>query len=160
MSSRRVLKAAQAIREVVGMAVIKDLKDPRIRDVTVTFVEVSADLRNAKVHVSVMGDDNKKKLCLKGLESACGFIQKKVGDRVDTRYTPRLKFVLDKGLDHSMLVTRILEEVLPAEEETQPEETESEEADVTESNSQLEADSDVDSITEFDSETEKNLPLD
>ena len=116
MSSRRVLKAAQAIREVVGMAVIKDLKDPRIKDVTVTFVEVSADLRNAKVHVSVMGDENKKKLCLKGLESACGFLQKKVGDRIDTRYTPRLKFALDKGLDHSMLVTRILEEVLPEDD--------------------------------------------
>ena len=49
MSSRRVLKAAQAIREVVSMAIIAELKDPRISDVTVTFVEVSADLRHAKV---------------------------------------------------------------------------------------------------------------
>ena len=113
MSSRRVLKAAQAIREVVSMAVLTDLKDPRINDVTVTFVEVSGDLRNAKIHVSVMGEENKKKLCLKGLESATGYLQQKVGDRIDTRYTPRLRFVLDKGLENSRVVTRILDEVLP-----------------------------------------------
>ena len=60
MSSRRVLKAAQAIREVVSMAIIADLKDPRIKDVTVTLVEVAPDMRQAKVHVSVMGDETKQ----------------------------------------------------------------------------------------------------
>ena len=59
MSSRRALKAAQAIREVVSTAILLELKDPRVKDVTVTLVEVSGDLRNAKVYVSVMGDDTK-----------------------------------------------------------------------------------------------------
>lgn len=118
MSSRRVLKAAQAIREVVSMAIITDLKDPRIADVTVTFVEVSPDLRYSKVHVSVMGDETKKRLCLKGLESASGYLQKKVGQRIDTRYTPRIHFELDKGLENSMLVTKILDEVLPKKDES------------------------------------------
>ena len=116
MSSRRVLKAAQAIREVVSMAILTDLKDPRVRDVTVTFVEVSADLRHAKVHVSVMGDETKKQLCLNGLKHAAGYLQQKVGDRIDTRYTPRVQFVLDKGVENAMAVTRILDEVLPKEE--------------------------------------------
>ena len=116
MSSRRVLKAAQAIREVVSMAIIADLKDPRIKDTTVTFVEVSADLRHAKVHVSVMGDETKQRLCLKGLQSSAGYLQKKVGTRIDTRYTPRLHFELDKGLENSMLVTKILDEVLPKDD--------------------------------------------
>ncbi|MFT5299639.1 MAG: ribosome-binding factor A [Mariniblastus sp.] len=115
MSSRRVLKAAQAIREVVSMAIISDLKDPRISDVTVTLVEVSPDMRNAKVNVSVMGDETKQKLCVRGLQSSAGYLQQKVGRRIDTRYTPRLLFVLDEGLKHSMIVTRILEEVLPQE---------------------------------------------
>ena len=115
MSSRRVLKAAQAIREVVSMAIITDLKDPRVKDVTVTFVEVAADMRMAKVHVSVMGDETKQNLCLRGLQSSVGYLQKKVGNRIDTRYTPRLQFQLDKGLQNAMSVTRILEEVLPAE---------------------------------------------
>lgn len=115
MSSRRVLKAAQAIREVVSMAIITDLKDPRIKDVTVTMVEVSADMRQAKVNVSVMGDDTKKKLCLSGLQNSAGYLQQKVGKRIDTRYTPRIEFVLDKGQENAMTVTRILEEVLPRE---------------------------------------------
>ena len=115
MSSRRVLKAAQAIREVVSMAIITDLKDPRVKDVTVTFVEVTGDMRMAKVHVSVMGAETKQNLCLKGLQSSVGYLQKKAGNRIDTRYTPRLQFQLDKGLQNAMSVTRILEEVLPAE---------------------------------------------
>jgi len=117
MSSRRVLKAAQAIREVVSMAIIKDLKDPRIKDVTVTMVEVTPDLRQAKVNVTVRGDAAKQKLCIRGLQNSAGFLQQKVGRRIDTRYTPRLEFAIDKGLDNALAVTRILEEVLPAERE-------------------------------------------
>ncbi|MDG2182063.1 MAG: 30S ribosome-binding factor RbfA [Mariniblastus sp.] len=131
MSSRRVLKAAQAIREVVSMAIIADLKDPRIKDVTVTLVEVAPDMRQAKVHVSVMGDDTKQGLCIRGLQSSAGYLQQKVGNRIDTRYTPRLQFVLDKGIQHALLVTRILEEVLPAEREQQ-EQTASASADASE----------------------------
>jgi ribosome-binding factor A len=115
MSNRRVLKAAQAIREVVSMAILTDLKDPRVADVTVTFVEVSSDMRLAKVHVSVMGDETKQNLCLKGLQNSAGFLQSKVGRRIDTRYTPKIQFSLDKGMKHAMMVTRILEEVLPKE---------------------------------------------
>ena len=95
MSSRRVLKVAQAIREVVSIGILMDIKDPRVKDVTVTFVEVSGDLRLAKVHVSVMGDETKQNLCLRGLQSSRGFLQKKVGNRIDTKYTPQLEFVLD-----------------------------------------------------------------
>ena len=131
MSNRRVLKAAQAIREVVSMSILTDLKDPRVSDVTVTFVEVSADMRLAKVHVSVMGDETKQKLCLRGLQNSAGFLQSKVGKRIDTRYTPKIQFKLDKGMQHAMMVTRILEEVLPRENEDQ--ETDSEEADDVES---------------------------
>ena len=115
MSSRRVLKAAQAIREVVSMAIITDLKDPRIKNVTVTMVEVTPDMRQAKVNVSVMGDETKQNLCLHGLQNSAGYLQQKVGKRIDTRYTPRIEFVLDKGQINALTVTRILEEVLPRE---------------------------------------------
>src|SRR5210317_1568333 len=116
MSSRRVLRAAQAIREVVSTAILTELRDPRIRDVTVTYVEVSPDMRHAKVHVSVMGDEAKQHLSLRGLEHASGFLQQKVAKRIDTRYTPKLRFVLDKGVKHSLEVTRILDELFPDEE--------------------------------------------
>lgn len=118
MNSRRLLKAAEAIREVVSMAILVELTDPRISDVTVTFVEVAPDMRLARVHVSVMGDETKQRLCLRGLESASGFLQSKVGNRIDTRYTPKLKFVLDQGVKHSLAVARILNEVLPDRDDT------------------------------------------
>jgi len=117
MPSRRAQKTAEAIREVVGMAILAELKDPRIRDVTVTYVEVSADLRHAKVHVSVMGDESRQDLSLRGLQSAAGFLQSKIAQRIDLRYTPRLKFILDQGVKRSIEISRILDEVLPKEEQ-------------------------------------------
>ena len=113
MSSRRVLKAAEAIREVVGMAILADLKDPRIQNVTVTHVVVSPDMRQAKVHVSVMGDEKAQQLCLHGLQSAAGFLQQKIAKRIDTRYTPRIMFELDMGIKKSIAIAKLLEDVLP-----------------------------------------------
>jgi ribosome-binding factor A len=115
MSSRRVQKAAEAIREVVSMTILTDLRDPRIADVTVTYVEVSGDMRSAKVHVSVMGDDAKQNLCLHGLRSSAGYLQSKIAERIDTRYTPRLRFELDMGVKKSLAIARLLDEVLPNE---------------------------------------------
>jgi ribosome-binding factor A len=115
MTTRRVLKVASAIREVVSMAILTDIRDPRVDNVTVTFVEVAGDLRQAKVHVSVMGDEKKQELCMHGLQSSAGFLQQKVARRIDTRYTPRLKFVLDEGVKKSAEVQRILGEILPTE---------------------------------------------
>lgn len=115
MTSRRLLKAAAAIREVVSMAILTELRDPRVRDVTVTAVEVAPDMRSAKIHVSIMGNESRQNLTLRGLQNAAGFLQQKIASRIDTRYTPRLQFVLDKGVKNSIAVSRILSEVLPAD---------------------------------------------
>jgi ribosome-binding factor A len=115
MSSRRVLKAAEAIREVVGMAILADLKDPRIDGVTVTGVEVTPDMREAKVLVSIMGSEAHQRTCLHGLQSAAGFLQQKIAKRIDTRYTPRLRFELDMGVKKSIAIARLLDDVLPHE---------------------------------------------
>lgn len=116
MSSRRVLKVAEAIREVVSMAILTEMRDPRVNDVTVTHVSVSGDLRQARVHVSVMGDDKKQKLCLQGLQHSTGFLQRKVGDRLEMKFTPQLLFELDQGVKNSAIVAQILREVLPRSE--------------------------------------------
>jgi ribosome-binding factor A len=113
MSSRRVEKAAEAIRGVVSMAILAELNDPRVRDVTVTYVEVSADLRHAKIHVSVMGDETHQNLTLRGLQSAAGFLQAKIAERIEIRYTPKLSFLLDQGVKRSIAVAQILQQVLP-----------------------------------------------
>ena len=124
MNSRRVLRAAEAIREVVSTAILLELTDPRIENVTVTYVEVAGDMRTAKIHVSIMGDEKQQTLTLHGLRSAAGYLQQQIGERIDTRYIPRLKFVLDQGVKHSLKISRILQDVLPSEtDSTEEQET-------------------------------------
>ena len=107
------------------MAILTEVRDPRVRDVTVTFVEVSPDMRQAKVHVSVMGDDAKQKKCLLGLENSAGFLQAKIAKQIDSRYTPKLRFE-DMGVKKSLAIAQLLHDVLPADdvdlltEETSP----------------------------------------
>ena len=95
------------------MAILADLKDPRIEGVTVTYVEVSADMRLATVHVSIMGDSKAQELCLHGLRSSAGYLQKKISRRIYTRYTPRLRFELDMGVKKSIEIAKMLHDVLP-----------------------------------------------
>lgn len=108
MTSRRLLKAAEAIREVVATAILTDLRDPRIRDVTVVGVKVSPDMRDAKVGVSVRGDEAQERLSLRGLQNAAGFLQSRIADRIDSRYVPRLTFEISKGTKNAMEVGELL----------------------------------------------------
>lgn len=116
MTSRRTLKVAEAIRETVSTLVLFELRDPRVKNVTVLGVEASPDLRSAKVFVSVMGDEKAQSLAMHGLTSARGFLQSKIAERIDLRYTPILSFVLDQGIKKSIEAARILREVLPPED--------------------------------------------
>ncbi len=104
------------------MAILTDLRDPRVRDVTVTYVEMAADMRSAKVHVSVMGDEVKQDLCLRGLRSSAGYLQSKIAERIDMRYTPRLWFELDMGVKKSLAISRLLNELLPPDDANDAEE--------------------------------------
>ena len=111
MSSRRLLKAGEAIREVVSMAILTELRDPRVKNVTVTGVEVAPDMREAKISVSIMGNESQQKLTLRGLENSAGFLQSKIAKRIDTRYTPRLHFEIDDGVKKSIAVQEILQKI-------------------------------------------------
>ncbi len=113
MSTRRLLKAAEAVRGVVSMAILTEVRDPRVKDVTVTRVEMAPDMRSATVFVSVMGNASREQLALRGLANAAGFLQSRIADRIETRYTPRLRFEVDAGVKHSLEIARVLGEVLP-----------------------------------------------
>jgi ribosome-binding factor A len=117
MNTRRVAKAAEAIRESVSTTILYGLRDPRVKNVTVLRAEVSGDLRAAKVYISVMGDAKAQSLTMHGLDSARGFIQAKVADRLQTKNTPVLKFVLDPGVKFSAETSQMLREVLPVRTE-------------------------------------------
>ncbi|MFN7890075.1 MAG: 30S ribosome-binding factor RbfA, partial [Pirellula sp.] len=104
MTVRRLLKAGEAIREVVSMAILTELRDPRVKNVTVLGVEVAPDMREAKVVVSIMGNKPQQSTSLRGLQNSAGFLQSKISERIDTRYIPKLTFVLDDGVKKSMAV--------------------------------------------------------
>lgn len=112
MNARRLAKASEAVREAVSTAILFDLKDPRVQNVTVLQAVVAPDMRTAKIYVSVMGDAKKQSLCMHGLESARGFIQSRIADRIDTRYTPVIRFILDQGVKKSVEAARLIRESL------------------------------------------------
>ena len=117
MSTRRLLKAAEAVREVVSMAILTQVRDPRVQDVTVTSVEMAPDMRSAKVTVSIMGSPAKQELALRGLSNSAGFLQAKIAERIDTRYIPKLRFEMDQGVKHSLEIARVLGDVLPVSDQ-------------------------------------------
>ncbi|GAB4149248.1 MAG: 30S ribosome-binding factor RbfA [Planctomycetaceae bacterium] len=116
MTSRRIAKITQAIREQVSSSILFDLKDPRVNNVTVTRVEVSPDGQQANIYVSIMGDEKQQELCMHGLRSARGFLQAKVAARIQTRYTPILTFKLDPGVKRSIEISQLLREASPKPE--------------------------------------------
>jgi ribosome-binding factor A len=119
------------VQEVLADLVARRVKDPDLEEAMLTFtaVEVSPDLGHAKVHVSVMGDENQQQHCLKGLQRSAGFLQSRIKDRIETRYIPKLEFVLDQGVKQSLEVSRILKEVLPPSEEDETDDYEEVEMD-------------------------------
>jgi len=132
MTTRRLAKAAEAIRETVSSTVLFGLRDPRVKNVTVLSAQAAPDMRTAKVYVSIMGTPKEQSLCMHGLESAKGFIQAKLADRLQTRYTPVLTFVLDPAVKKSIEASRLLREVLPPPSDDDDDEEESLEHDLLE----------------------------
>jgi ribosome-binding factor A len=112
MKTHRLARVAEAIREVASQTILFELRDPRVKNVTVTRAEVSGDLQHAKVYVSVMGSNKDQQLCLHGLKHATGFIQSKLAKRLQTRFTPHVQFVLDEGVKKSIEMTRLINEAL------------------------------------------------
>ena len=108
MSQLRIEKIQELMKQEISQIILRELKDPRIGFVTVTQVEVTGDLREAKVYVSIMGSEEQIKDTWKGLQSSLGFIRREVGQRIRLRVTPDLSFQLDKSLDYSAHIQELL----------------------------------------------------
>lgn len=135
MKAHRQARIAEAIRETASETILYELRDPRVKMVTVTRAEISGDLQHAKVYVSVMGSASEQNLAMHGLRHAAGFIQSRLAERLKTRFTPVIQFVKDEGVKKSIEITRLINEALgrpPAgagEEDTSEDETQEEPAD-------------------------------
>ena len=107
----RIEKLQELIKQEMSKMLLKELKDPRIGFVTVTDVEMTGDLREAKIYVSVMGGSEQVKSSLEGLNSALGFVRREIGQRVRLRFTPEISFALDTSLDYGEHIQKLLLQV-------------------------------------------------
>ena len=108
---KRSDRIGEALREEISSILLQEINDPRIQFVSITHVEVSADLQHAKIFVSILGSDEKKQEAFDGLKSARGFIQRKLGKRIRLRYTPEIIFKLDTSIDERMHIYELLQEI-------------------------------------------------
>lgn len=105
---KRSIRIGELIKEEVARLILYKLKDPRIGFVSVTRVEVSSDLRHAKIFISVYGDDRATKRSIEGLKSAKGFIRHQIGEKIRMRYLPELVFKLDDSILESIKIGQII----------------------------------------------------
>src|SRR5689334_6959497 len=109
--SHRPERVAEAIRQTVAAFLTGDVRDPRVGFVTVTGVEVSADLEHARVRVSVMGSEDEKAKSLEGLASAARYLRVQIAKALPLLVTPDLRFDLDRGLEHAQRIDRVLRDL-------------------------------------------------
>jgi ribosome-binding factor A len=110
MSADRMRRVDEAMREVLSDAITSEVKDPRVGFVTVTSVETSPDLRHARVYVSVLGDGPVRKRSMAGLQSAHGYLQRRVASELRLKNTPTLEFLYDDSLDRGLRIAELLQE--------------------------------------------------
>ncbi|MEA1928546.1 MAG: 30S ribosome-binding factor RbfA [Candidatus Auribacterota bacterium] len=115
--SRRQRKIEEQIKRILGDVLRVGANDPRIGFVSVLGVEATGDLKNARVYVSVLGEDEDTPRTMEGLESARSFFQRELGRRMSSRYTPVISFHLDDSIEYSNRIDRILTKIKEDESE-------------------------------------------
>jgi ribosome-binding factor A len=113
MSTARMRRIDEAMRQVISDALAQELKDPRIGFVTVTDVKTSPDLRHARVYVSVFGPETEQDATLAGLQSAHGVLQGRVAAELRLKRTPELQFELDHTAERAARVEALLDQEAP-----------------------------------------------
>lgn len=108
MSSRRVERVSHSMREVIAELLLREIKDPRVAMVTVSHVDLSPDLRQARVLVSCFGERAQREAAVAGLESAAGFIRGQLSKRLHLRYAPQLRFSMDESFEYAARVSALL----------------------------------------------------
>lgn len=121
--SLRSNRVGEQMKKELGEIIARKIKDPRIGFVTVTDVQVTGDLQQAKVFISVLGDDLQRENTLKGLAKAKGFIRSEIGQRIRLRKTPEITFEFDESIDYGNRIENLLYQI---KEETKEEQTERE----------------------------------
>ena len=117
MASNRIGRTNDDVQRVLS-TLLRSVKDPRVNQgmLSVTRVDVTGDLRYAKVYISALGDVNEKEL-KKGLKSASGWLRRELSSSLSLRYTPELIFEIDHSIEHGAEISKLLSELQTGEEE-------------------------------------------
>ena len=109
MTARRQRQVAELLHKEISLLIQRQARDPRLDSVTITGVDVTPDLQDARVYVSVLGDSHDVQQAMAGLESAAGFLRRQLGDSLSLRVTPTLTFRLDNSLEQGSRIDQLLD---------------------------------------------------
>jgi ribosome-binding factor A len=116
--SHRANRVGEQMKKELSDIIGRKIKDPRIGFVTVTDVQVTGDLQQAKVYISVLGDDEQRENTLKGLAKAKGFIRTEIGNRIRLRKTPEIIFEWDESIDYGNRIETLLHQLHTDDDKT------------------------------------------
>lgn len=116
MRSERVRRQ---LKKEISLILQEDLRDPRIGFVTLTRIDLTGDLRYAKVYFSVLGDEAAKQYSIEGIQSAVGYIRRLIGERLKLKYVPEISFKLDKSIEYSINLEKTFERLKNEREQNQ-----------------------------------------
>jgi ribosome-binding factor A len=115
--TQRQEKVEELLKIEISDIIQRELKDPRAGFITITDVEISPDLRHARVFFSVLGDEAAQQASMKALKSAAGFIRRELGRRVRMRVTPEVEFRVDESIERGARIFEILQQIKKDEPE-------------------------------------------
>ncbi|MBB5335918.1 30S ribosome-binding factor RbfA [Pectinatus brassicae] len=113
----RVEKIQEQIKHEVSQIILRGLKDPRIGFVTITSVDVSSDLRNARIYVSILGNDKQFEDTWQGLKNSVGYIRQELAKHMRLRYVPQLSFYPDTTMEYSAHIQKLINKIHQSDQE-------------------------------------------
>jgi ribosome-binding factor A len=111
MPSRRQRRVAELIHRELSLLLMREVRDPRLSDITITGVDVTPDLLIAHVHLTVLGDSCREREAMAALERAGGFLRTALAERVHLRFAPELNFRVDKSAAYARRIEELLDQV-------------------------------------------------
>jgi ribosome-binding factor A len=111
MASRRQRRVAQQIHRELGQLLLREVRDPRLAEVTITEVRVTPDLLLARIYFSVLGEAEAEQEAMAALERANGFMRSQLAERLSLRFVPELTFMLDKSAEYGQRIEDLLEQI-------------------------------------------------
>lgn len=109
MGGPRLSRVQEAIKEEISQIIQFELKDPRVGFVTVTSVNISPDLRQARIFLTILGNPEEQKESLAGLNSAKGFIRSELGKRIRMKFTPQIEFEIDQSIKEGIRISKLID---------------------------------------------------